>query len=564
MRYFIPEWDDRVDPDYDFMSDTHSQLHTEDPINNDAYMWDLFGIDNVPFDGVLVSIATIQKKSRKYSLIEKNGIHTFLGLPDNFPVMGDCGAFSYISDPVPPYSTSEVLKTYVELGFNYGVSVDHLVVSGFADQKEERMRITFQNGLDAYEEWKKKYHNDFQLIVAVQGANTADYLRMYNKFIDKGITSMALGGLVRSPTSDIVHLIDQLIHEIKTSQRAPEYLHFFGIARSQLFYKINELEELGIEVTFDSASYLRRAWLTSPETQGNYITQDHKGYTAIRIPKILSGKKKGLAEQEDVERLGNVCLEALRRYDHEEIGLPDVMNSLKNFNNLIHGKPEYLDYYQTMLEDKPWQSCPCPICQKVGIEVAIFRGNNRNRRRGFHNTISFYHILQNKELWGKQYLAKEITSLDTFAPEGRVLVITGCTKNKCELPEGTTIAAKDLYQGTLFKKVRFFCERKGYDYRILSAKFGLLGPEDQIPKYDQMLKNKQDIAAIKPSVEHNLKELLSDYDIILVIAGKNYREVMGNIIDERFVIVKSRGIGDLLHIVSVATLPKNKIFDPFN
>ena len=32
-----------------------------------------------------------------------------------------------------------------------------------------------------------------------------------------------------------------------------------------------------------------------------------------------------------------------------------------------------------------------------GVEVAIFRGNNRNRRRGFHNTHVFYQLLSRLE-----------------------------------------------------------------------------------------------------------------------------------------------------------------------
>lgn len=556
MQYFIPDWDDRVDPDYNFLTDSHSKGHTSDPLNHDAYIWDLLGIDQTPFDGVLVSIATIQRKTRKYSIIEDEGIHSFLGLPGKFPVMGDCGAFSYISDPIPPYSTSDVLKTYSELGFNFGVSIDHLVVSSFLDQKEERMRITFQNGLDAFEEWKKKYRDDFQLIVAIQGADTEDYLNMYNKFLKKGVNYMAFGGLVRSQTSDIVDLINQLVHEIKTSNKVPENLHFFGIARSQLFYKMNELEELGVKVSFDSASYLRRSWLASPDAQGNYITQNHKGYTAIRIPEKLSRKKKGIADPEEVKQLGNICLNYLRLFDNGEIDITEVMSALKKFNTLIQGKPEYLDYYRTLLKDQPWKSCPCPICKEIGIEVAIFRGNNRNRRRGFHNTISFRHILQNKELWGKQYLATEITSLETFNPEGKVLVITGCTKNKCDIPEDALIPANELYQGTLFKKVKTFCELRGYEYKIISAKYGLLDPNDEIQKYDKVLKNKRDIEAIKPLVEHDLKKILNNYDTILIIAGKNYRELLSDLIDERFVILKSRGIGDMVHIVSSAILPK--------
>jgi len=51
---------------------------------------------------------------------------------------------------------------------------------------------------------------------------------------------------------------------------------------------------------------------------------------------------------------------------------------------------ELLDDYRRLLRRRPWEQCPCPICEEYGIEVAIFRGNNRNRRRGFHNTRRFY------------------------------------------------------------------------------------------------------------------------------------------------------------------------------
>lgn len=54
------------------------------------------------------------------------------------------------------------------------------------------------------------------------------------------------------------------------------------------------------------------------------------------------------------------------------------------------GDEGYLDAYEELLRRKPWRECPCRICQEHGIEVAIFRGNNRNRRRGFHNTRRFY------------------------------------------------------------------------------------------------------------------------------------------------------------------------------
>ena len=33
----------------------------------------------------------------------------------------------------------------------------------------------------------------------------------------------------------------------------------------------------------------------------------------------------------------------------------------------------------------PWRECHCGLCAEHGIEIAIFRGSERNKRRGFHN-----------------------------------------------------------------------------------------------------------------------------------------------------------------------------------
>ena len=45
--------------------------------------------------------------------------------------------------------------------------------------------------------------------------------------------------------------------------------------------------------------------------------------------------------------------------------------------------------YET-LNARPWVDDDCVICREVGVETIIFRGNNRNRRRGFHNSFIFY------------------------------------------------------------------------------------------------------------------------------------------------------------------------------
>jgi len=54
------------------------------------------------------------------------------------------------------------------------------------------------------------------------------------------------------------------------------------------------------------------------------------------------------------------------------------------------GDDDLLEAYQETLANEPWKRCGCPICEEHGVEVCIFRGNDRNRRRGFHNTDRFY------------------------------------------------------------------------------------------------------------------------------------------------------------------------------
>ncbi|MEM2741930.1 MAG: tRNA-guanine transglycosylase DpdA, partial [Nitrososphaeria archaeon] len=392
MKYFIPEWDDRVDPNYDFISDTHSIKHREDPIKNDVYTWDIFGINNAPIDGVLVSRVIIMENKKKYEWAIKEGIHKILRLPPDFEVMGDCGAFGYVEEKIPPYDPIETLRYYRDLGFNYGVTVDHLVVPQFEKDKDFRMRLTFENGIKSYNEWLRNFKNDFQLIVAVQGWEIKDYINMYEDYLKHGIRHFGFGGLVRSSTSFILDLLDRLIRKIRETKIIPEYLHFFGLARFALFPKFKELEELGVQVGFDSASFLRKAWLSSPTSQLNYLSLDGKGYTAIRIPFVSREVKDENTRldasfiSENIIKLEQECLQKLRMYDRGEIDLESVLQALSKFNKAIGGRPELIKYYKRTLEEKPWKKCDCPICKNIGIEVVIFRGNNRNRRRGFHNT----------------------------------------------------------------------------------------------------------------------------------------------------------------------------------
>jgi hypothetical protein len=61
------------------------------------------------------------------------------------------------------------------------------------------------------------------------------------------------------------------------------------------------------------------------------------------------------------------------------------------------GEPDRQSEYWRTLHDRPWRSCACGICEEVGIQVVVFRGTERNKRRGFHNLFVFNNLLA-KEL----------------------------------------------------------------------------------------------------------------------------------------------------------------------
>jgi len=63
----------------------------------------------------------------------------------------------------------------------------------------------------------------------------------------------------------------------------------------------------------------------------------------------------------------------------------------------------------------------------------------------------------------------------------KTIVLVSCGKRKLSKPA----AAKDMYTSPRFKMARAYAERVGDDWRILSAKHGLLKPDDVIEPYDE-------------------------------------------------------------------------------
>src|SRR5271157_6079575 len=185
LKYFLPDWEDRLDPKFDFEKDKYSKGHIKNPYEYDRYAHQIY--IKPPYDGILVSLSVFEKKisleengDKVYSIRNHNNIKDYLKIKKkhNLKVMGDCGAFGYVKEKVPPpfYNVENVSEIYNSLGFDYGVSVDHLVVDYIFKknhkngknekhiltqrEKNNRIEITLKNAekfIDLHREKKYKF-----------------------------------------------------------------------------------------------------------------------------------------------------------------------------------------------------------------------------------------------------------------------------------------------------------------------------------------------------------------------------------------------------------------------
>jgi hypothetical protein len=205
-----------------------------------------------------------------------------------------------------------------------------------------------------------------------------------------GYQYIGLGGLVRTSTPEILRVLEE-VHQVVPKGVG---IHLFGLARLRV---LGEFERLGV-CSVDSASFLRRAWMGTGQ---NYLTLDGELFTAIRIPeagKSFRAKRmvtEGRAIADRVAKLEAACLEALSDFDRGGSSVEATLDIIEEYDRLITPeRPDTRPLLRRTLEARAWKVCPCEICRRDGVQVIIFRGNNRNRRRGFHNTYVFYRLLQ--------------------------------------------------------------------------------------------------------------------------------------------------------------------------
>lgn len=419
MKFIFADSIDQVDPGYDFLRDQHAKGRRA--YWSDAYPHEMF--EEPPYDGVLISRGIVGDSRRKgtYSdaqamRLRREGAREFLRLTTpklkNMPIYGDCGAFTYVAEKIPPYTPQDMAEFYADGRFTYGCSVDHIIfgfrpedkgLEGGSEDERERFDITQENASKFLKITKSI--PGFTPLGAVQGWSPESMAIAAQNLEKMGYDYLAIGGMVPLTAQEIHIGLEAIRKRLKPSTK----LHILGFAKAE---QIHEFTGYGI-ASFDSTSPLIRAF---KDAKSNFYTKKTSTkldyYTAIRIPlatenhALTNAAKEGKVCQDELLAAEKNALAALRAFDKGEIRLQTTVDRVMPYQRLFHrvkSKTDaaYLKAIKTVeeqihrtLADAPWKKCPCAICQEVGIEVIIFRSNNRNKRRGFHNLQTYFEHVQ--------------------------------------------------------------------------------------------------------------------------------------------------------------------------
>ena len=410
--YFFPDWDDYVNEP--FLGEETSESEQRQPSR--TYAHELFA-KKPAYDGLLVSLAQIKgRKGALYRAHERISraklLRTAMRIPRDVLLFGDCGAFSYAADARPPFSPTDAARLYDEHGFDVGASVDHIPLSEIRYRSDKgkliseslsestrrrRLALSLANARKFLTAWKR-LRCKFVPLAVVHGLTTRSYVSSLRACLKMGYEHIAIGGLVPRSDREIMEVLAKVRRSLQEYTRGAKrnvWLHLFGILRPKLQPLFRTM---GVS-SFDSASYLRKAWLRSDQ---NYLAHDGKTwYGTIRIP--LSGSKemqraalsKGIATKELIKR-ERACLTAVSGFNERTKWAPEVLKTIDRYGPLLERKGEenhFAEKHRLLLRKRPWTKCACVVCKGLGIDVAVFRGASRNKRRGFHNTWVFYQSL---------------------------------------------------------------------------------------------------------------------------------------------------------------------------
>jgi hypothetical protein len=398
MKFFFPDSLDTVDPAYDFVEEAHSPHRVRH--RTDVFAHEYLAAS--PYDGVLVSKALVEgyNGNHRYHSAQRlrlyrSGVRRFFRLEDtDLETMGDCGAYVYVREPAPPFEIEDVLDFYAHCQFDYVLSVDH-VIPGFVGPAQQTSRTSNS----AASKWKERWQLNLDLaerfrsaflryslpaipIGVLQGWDTASYVQAALSLEQMGYSYLAIGGMASIRTGDIMACIEAVQRAVRPSTR----LHLLGISRPET---LNQLHRWRV-ASFDSTMPLRQAFA---DDKHNYHTKNG-AYLALRLPPVSGNSRLARLVRErriaahEVLDLERRALSATQQFEDGQVDISSVVQALYDYEQVYNGR-DHREEYRRLLNDRPWEDCRCRACRELGIQIVIFRGRERNKRRGYHNLHVF-------------------------------------------------------------------------------------------------------------------------------------------------------------------------------
>jgi queuine tRNA-ribosyltransferase-like protein len=308
-----------------------------------------------------------------------------------------------VNDDEPAISVEQSIALYELHGFDFGASVDHIPVTTITrdgsklelnnTERLARVKITKKNA-EQFIELAKRRQVGFTPVGTIQALDPVGYANTARLYHELGYRHLAIGGLVPLPDAMVEEIVAKVMAVVATLKPRP-WVHLFGVFRPKLQARFRELKV----DSFDSASYFRKAWLRSDQ---NYLAHNGKWYAALRVPMTSDGRTRKKLEQSgldlpSLEAQESKVLKLLCKFDRDEVSIRKVLDAVIEYDERLTRSSDVRSLrakYEQTLKDRPWRSCDCPFCKHVGIHVLIFRGTNRNKRRGAHNTLMLYGSLE--------------------------------------------------------------------------------------------------------------------------------------------------------------------------
>jgi hypothetical protein len=399
IDFYFPDSQDQIDPRFDFVEEKHPPFHVRQ--RDDVYAHEAL-TGGAAFEGILVSkgiVDGLPGSSGRYSIPQRHrlyrvGVRRFFRLPARMKSLGDCGAFSYVEDEVPPITPDDAIDFYEGCQFDAGISVDHVVLGYTPDRQpklldddeirgwRDRQELTLENAGQFLKSHRARDCR-FEPVGAAQGWSPSSYADAVDQLQQMGYERIAMGGMVPLKTPQVLEVLEA----VSRVRRPATRLHLLGLTRTE---KVHEFVGLGV-TSFDSTSPFRQAFM---DDRNNYHWPGG-AYTAIRVPPVDGNPKlkrlikAGRVDQGRALELEGRCMSTLRGLDGGMgTDIDAVLRVLADYHELFDQRDRVEEYRRT-LEERPWTRCRCGICEADGIEVAIFRGSQRNKRRGFHNIAIF-------------------------------------------------------------------------------------------------------------------------------------------------------------------------------